>query len=389
MKFTIDKKVFETAFAALIRLAANSSVNVVQAVLCKNVLRLSATDMRNTLRLDAAVSSEDEGEFLINAPYFWPVVKELPEGNITFSIQENTILIDWENGCCQFPVAIYSSFPPLPRIGADPERPIRTVILGRKDVLEIVAGVIPATADKEAELRPVLGGLYFDVDGGDVTIVGTDGQLLLTRDAAVRSPQEEPFSFIVPKAAVVTLAAVIPASEETVSFHSDGRIFTCSGEGFRLVSLCIDSKYPAYRSIMPTGEGGHLTVDRKELLSAVRRVAALTSVKDEKDTAAFELTGGEEPKLEIQGQNVIDFSSVKEVVSCEWDGGDIRFGFKVQRLLAMLGSTDSAKVMLVVTEPNRPVLFQPEGDEAAKGLLMPAPVREIIEVGQKKRGKKQ
>ncbi len=386
MKFKIDKKQLEAAFASLIRLAAHSSVEVIQATLQKNILRLTATDLMATLCLDVLCESEDSGEFLILGPRFWPVLKELPEGEMTVTIGQNSVNVDWEKGNCQFPVSGDEKFPPLPRIGADSEMPIHTLNLTRDDIFSIVSGVLPATADKEAEMRPVLGGAFFDADGEAVTVVGTDGQMLLTRGVPVRVPQEEPFSFLVPKATIALLALVLPEDSDTVSLHCDGKVFQCAGEGYRLTSLCIESKFPAYRTIMPNGEGGRLTVDRKQLHAAVRRVAAMTAAKDEKDTVVFSLHGGITPELELEAQNLLDFSSVRERMECGWDGEDIRIGFKVQRLLAMISCTEAERLTFVISGDKKPVLVLPEGDEDARGVMMPVPFREFVEIP--KRGRK-
>lgn len=384
MRFKIEKKDFNAAFTTLMKLAGHSTVRVVEAALKKNVLRLSATDAKNTLRLDVLCESEDEGTLLLDGPRFWPVLKELPEGPVTVTVGDVAVNVDWDRGNCQFPVSVYDEFPPLPKIGASPDTPIRTLILDRGVIDDVVAGVIPATAD-ENDFQPILGCVYFDIEGQNVTVVGTDAQMLLTREASVRGLDDEKFSFLVPKSAIAALALAMPADADTVTIHCDGKILSCSGEGFRLVSLCVDKAYPAYRTVMTTGGGGRLTVGRKDLISAVRRVAALTSARDEKDTVSLSLTGGIGATAEVQAQNLADFSSVKEMLQCEWDGEAMTIGFKVQRLLAILGSTAAERVTFQITAPDQRVMFLPEGDEDAKGMIMPAPVRAFVEPPKRKK----
>ena len=59
----------------------------------------------------------------------------------------------------------------------------------------------------------------------------------------------------------------------------------------------------------------------------------------------------------------------------------------MQRLLAMLCSTEAERVTLVITDPARPVLFLPENAESSSGVLMPVPVREFVETTARVRKK--
>ncbi len=385
MRFTIDKKTFESLFAPLWRLAAHSTMGLVKVELGEGggSLRMTATDMMNTLRLEAGCEGEGKGEALVDARRFFPVLKELPEGPVTVTVGGSSLVIDWdcERGSCQFPVSPYDTFPPTPELGREAGSAIRRVAMSREDLQRIVQGVIPATDDKDMAYRPVLGGLYFDVDGGTLTVVGTDGQMLLARDVAMRTDGGEKYGFLIPKAAVATLEGVIPDDAGDVDLYCDGKAFMCGGDGYRLVTRCIEQRFPAYRSVIPDGEGGgRLTVDRLELMSAIRRVAAMTRSEPDKDTAVFDIRGGVTPTLTLMAQSLTDFSTVREAVECEWDGGDMRVGFRVQRLTTLLGSTKAARVTLSLTRPDRAVLFLPEDDEAARGMIMPAPVKEFVDL---------
>lgn len=383
MRFTIDKAALSAAMDALVRVAAHSSVPNMEFEVRKDSLRITATDMMNTLRLEVPCTGEGEGGFLLDGPMMAPAVRELPDGMLAVTVGDTSLVFDWERGSCQMPVLAGETMPPVPKVGTRADRPVRNLVLRRSDLRDIVAGIVPATADKEADLRPVLGGVFFDVTADGVTAVGTDGQMLMTR--RIDAPAAEaPYGFLVPKMALVLLDRTADGDAEDVTLHCDGVAMSCVGERYRLASLCIDQPFPAYRSIIPAGDGGRLTADRKDLLGALRRVAALTSAKDEKDTAVFDIRNG---AVRLEAQNLLDLATITEMLPCEWSGDDIRFGFRIRRLLTMLSSTGAEKVSFVVTAADRPVLFLPEGDAAARGVIMPVPVRAFVEPEKTKRKK--
>lgn len=378
MKFKIQKKDIENAALLLYSLANASSFRLIQGVLSKGILRLSATDMRNMLRLTLACESEGEGEFLIESGWFCPIFKELPDGEITVSVVASSMVLDWPNGTCQMPVESLMKMPPVPKIGKDASLPIRSIKLMRDDLEMILRSVAPAT-DEKNDLRPVLGGLFFDADKDGITVAGTDGQILLTRSMETPGEITEAFSFLVPKSSVVTIAKAMPKETEEVTLSCDGKVFTCSGDGFQVTSLCIEKTFPAYRTVMSKGLSGHLSVDRKDLLAAVRRAAVLTGSKEDKDTAVLEVQGGDDQMVSVRAQNLLSMSSVTETIPCRWDGEGMRLGFYVKRLVTALSSTSAERVTLVIDAPERPVTIIGEGDEGARGVLMPVPVKDFVE----------
>lgn len=387
MEFKIDKKALETVFALLMKVTDHSREKKMKAELAGGKLRLSATDMTNTLQIRVSCVSEDEGSFFLDAPRFWLMLKELPDGPVTITLNPPTLEMDWELGKCRFALENYEDFPPLPALNTDPEKPIHTMELDSSIISAIKASVAPATSDVIDDIRPIFNGLFFNVGDERVTVVGTDGQMLLTYTGTVTLPQDEKYSFLIPKATIDILSAICSSAkeQEKVTIQTDGKTFICSGDGYQLNSLCINQAYPAYQTIMAV-TGNTLRIPREDLLETVRRTAALTSAQEEKDTVVFSITGGLSPTIKIEAQNVLDFATVQETFPCEWDGEDIRIGFKIRRLLKILKCTNAERVTLSISAANKPVIFAPENDDQIKGMIMPAPVKEFIE--PPKRGKK-
>jgi DNA polymerase-3 subunit beta len=131
----------------------------------------------------------------------------------------------------------------------------------------------------------------------------------------------------------------------------------------------IDGKYPNYEAVIPTQNPFKLTVDRKSLLNALRRVAIFGSKSTHQ--VRFKISGKE---LVLTAED-LDFSSeAKERLTCSYEGDDIEIGFNSRFMQEMMATMDVDNVVLEMSAPNRAGILVPEetsGNEDILMLIMP------------------
>ena len=240
-----------------------------------------------------------------------------------------------------------------------------TLVLPAQVLIDNINRSLFATASDE--LRPVMNGIYFDLTPESLAIVASDGhKLVRSKNFTVKS--ETPSSFNLPKKPASLLKNILSKDDEaTIKF--DARRAEIQFSDGVLKCRLIDGRYPNYNSVIPANNPCEITVDRKGLQSALRRVLPFAS--ESSQLIRFHIESG---RFEVSSED-IDFStSAKEVLACEYSGSSISIGFKGSSLMEILGNLNSDQVVFHLADPSRAGIIvpaeQPE-DEDILMLIMP------------------
>jgi len=331
-----------------------------------NTLTITASDLETTMETSFHLDSvEKEGAVAIAARLLLDTLKEFPEQPLSFSVDASTyaVEISWASGKFNIPGVSADDYPAKPAMSAT-----ATQVSFPTDVLlEGLNRTLFATADDE--LRPVMNGIYFDLQENGATLVASDSHKLMyyKRTDIVRDLAA---SFILPKKPAALLKNSLAKINDTVTLSFDDKNAVFTFPGYSLTCRLVEGNYPAYRTVIPTNNDSKVLIDRLELLNAVRRVSVCSN-------QASNLI-----KLTVNGDNIVvsaqdlDFSvSAHERVSCRFDGQEIEIGFKSTFLNEILANLPSTNVSLELADPSRAGLILPveSEDEHAEtlALLMP------------------
>ena len=138
---------------------------------------------------------------------------------------------------------------------------------------------------------------------------------------------------------------------------------------YTLICRLIEGRYPNYNAVIPQGNPNELTVDRKSLLSTIKRVLPFASASSQLVRLSIE-----PGKLTVSSEDIDFATSAKESILCDYNGMNLNIGFGGNTLLEILNSLDSEEVCLKLADPSRagvvtPVT-QPENQEILM-LIMP------------------
>ena len=328
-------------------------------------LTITASDSENVLQTTMPLDyAEGEGKFAVNNRTILDAVKELPEQPLTIDVETSTYIIKviYQNGIYNFTAQNADEYP---RVQPMPET-ATTITIDSAVLNDNISRSIFATA--QDELRPVMNGIYFDLTPEALAFVASDGHKLV-RNKNYKIQTEQPRSFIMPKKPATLLKNILGKDESDVIIRFDDRnaeiIFTDSVLSCRL----IEGRYPNYNSVIPQDNPYQLTVDRKMLLGALRRVLPFAS--ESSQLVRLHIENG---KIEVSSED-IDFStSAKEEITCDYTGKSMNIGFKGPSLTEILNNLSSEEVTLELADPSRPCLIlpaeQPDGEDILM-LIMP------------------
>ena len=369
MRFIISSTALSSRLQTLSRVISNkNSLPILDSFLCEvsnGQLTLTTSDSENVMQTTIQTDEcEGDGAFALTSQTILDAMKELPEQPLQFSvnIDQATITIIYQGGEYNFTI-----------LNAD-EYPRMHSTLDNVNVITLDASVLCDNINRSAfamgsdELRPVMNGIYFDLGADALSIVASDGhKLVRNRNLTVKS--ETPASFILPKKPALLLKNVLGKDGGDVVIKFDNRNAEIRFADGILTCRLIEGRYPNYNSVIPQNNPNQLTIDRKGLLSALKRVLPFGSKSSQ--LVKFRLDAG---TLELSSEDIDYATKAKETIICDYNGQKMCIGFKGSSLTEILGNLDGDEVVIELADPSRAGIIvpaqQPENEDVLM-LLMP------------------
>lgn len=364
MRFTLSSSELNNQLQTLSKVInSKNSLAILDCFLFEvnnGIMQITASDSENVMTTSIPLEDTDiTGRFAIANRTILDALRELPEQPLTFDIDTNnfTVKVLYQNGMYNFSAMNADEYPQIQPIGDG-----ATVITLDANILNNnISRSLFATA--QDELRPVMNGIYFDITQDSLAIVASDGhKLVRNRNYTVQS--ESPAAFILPKKPANLLKNVLGKNggDVVIKFNSRNAEITF-GDG----SLCcrlIEGRYPNYNSVIPENNPNSLTIDRKTLLSALRRVLPFSNGTQ---LIRFHLEAG---KLELRSEDIDFATSAQEKLTCDYNGRPMSIGFKGGSLTEILNNLDCEEVTLKLSDPSRAGIMVPTVQEENEEVLM-------------------
>ena len=328
-------------------------------------LAVSASDLETTMRTTLSVESTDSGNIAIPARQILEMLKTFPDQPLSFRINnDHKIEITSDNGNYVMVGQNGDEFPKTPNVDDK-----NSVSLPCQVLTEAINKTIFATGNDE--LRPVMSGVFFELNEDNVTFVATDAHKLVRyRRKDASSPVSA--TFILPNNPLILLKGNLGIEGEVrINFSETNAVF--SFNDIVLTCRLIDGKYPNYEAVIPKENPNVLVVDRASILNSVKRVSIFASRSTYQ--VILKIIGTE---LKIFAED-IDFSNeATERLACNYSGEDIEIAFNSKFFIEMLNNIDSQEVTLEMSAPSRAGILLPHStsneNEEIMMLVMPVMV---------------
>jgi DNA polymerase-3 subunit beta len=332
-----------------------------------NELEITASDLESTLTTRITLENvSDNGSVAIPYKILIDTLKEFSEQPLTFDIDPGSlsIVINSENGQFNIVGQPADDFPAKADIKAEGKT---TVKLAADVMLNGITKTIFATADDE--MRPVMNGIFIDLNSDGITFVASDSHKLVRyRRKDVQADAES--SFILPKKPATLLKNILAKETGSIVVDFDTKNARVTMAGYTLICRLVEGTYPNYSAVIPTNNPNKMIVDRVEIYNALRRVSIYSNAAS--NLIKLSLTGNQ---CVVSAQD-LDFSvSAYERLKCEYEGEDMEIGFKSAFLVEILANLSASDIVLSMSDPSRAGLLFPNTnenpDEDVLMLLMP------------------
>ncbi|MBR2859125.1 MAG: DNA polymerase III subunit beta [Alistipes sp.] len=328
-------------------------------------LKVTTSDLETTLVGTIKVDNvEQEGVVAAPAKLMLDVLKECSEMPLTLEVNEANweINISWSTGHSSVPGANPVSYPQTHELSAE-----KTEVSLDVDVL--VNGInktLFATADDE--LRPVMNGVYFNLDEAELTCVATDAHKLVKHTVECACGVKA--AFILPKKPANLLKNILLKEEGEVKITFDQKNVVFELSSSTLVCRLIEGAYPNYNVVIPQANPNKLLVDRVGLLNAIKRVAVCSNPTT--NLIRLDIANN---KVVLAAQDVNFSISANETLACSYEGAPITIGFKSTFLVEILTNLETPTILVELADSTRAGVYKPVYDDVQSSstlmLLMP------------------
>lgn len=365
MKFTISSSKLFSQLQAVSRVINNkNSLPILDDVLFDlvgNELKLTASDGETTIRTAVEVEGvEGSGKVASAAKLLLETLREFSEQPLAFTIDENNFAVSMvsQNGTYSFVGVNGNEYPEMP----DTEAEARTITIPAGVLQNAIEKTIFCTADDD--LRPVMNGIFFDINEDKVTMVATDAHRLVRyTNTGVQAGTVA--NFILPKKPAGLLKNLLAKADEDVKVTFGAKNARFEFGSTIIVCRQIEGRFPNYNAVIPQANQNIVTVDRQTIINACKRVAVFAN----NGTAQLRLALSEN-QIKISAQD-IDFStSAEETIACDYNGTPMAIGFKAPFLIDLLSAIESAEVQIKLADPARAGLITPNENEENEDVLM-------------------
>jgi DNA polymerase-3 subunit beta len=139
----------------------------------------------------------------------------------------------------------------------------------------------------------------------------------------------------------------------------------------RLTSRTLEGQYPAYRLLIPKQFQRELTLERRQFLSSLERIAVLTDQKNNLVKLSIN-SDTQEITLSVESQDV---GSAMESMPAQISGEDMDIAFNIKYLMEGLKNMSSSEILMQMNTNLTPVIITPLGGLKMTYLAMPVQLR--------------
>jgi len=301
-------------------------------------LKITASDLESTLITRLSPENTDgQGLIAIEAKRLMDILREFPEQPLTFEIDQESLEVNIlsENGKFTVYGMYGEEFPQLPELN---EEKRTSISVPAKLLASGVNKTIFAVANDD--LRPVMNGIFFQIEKDNITFVSSDSHKLV-RYTRYDAKSENESSFILPKKPAAFIKGIINNNMEDVTIEFDEKNAVFNFGKTKLVCRLTEGQFPKYQSVIPTSNPHKIVVDRLTLLNSIKRVSVFSS-----QASNLIKLNMKDDQITVSAQD-IDFSiSAYERINCQYESEELTIGFKSLFIIDILANMSCKEVVL-------------------------------------------
>ena len=335
-------------------------------------LKLAATNLEVGITNWIGCQVEQEGAITVPARLLIDFVSSLPNDKVTMVLDEKTRTLNIK--CARYEANIKGisseEFPIIPEVTEKPIARVPAPLL--KEMINQVA--FAASSD---DSRPVLAGVYVQIEGRELMMAAADGFRLARRTTSLDAPAADPIKLIIPSKSMVELARALPDDEgeeaEPVSFvvTANRNQVVFRHDNLEVTSRLVEGNYVDVNRVIPADWATRTVVATSDLLKSIR-VASMFA-KDSANIVRVQVEPGADltPGVITVSATAAEVGDNTSQLDCSVDGEAGQIALNGKFLMDVLNVVKTAQVALETKTYQSPAVIKPVGEDGYLHVVMP------------------
>ncbi|ARA98153.1 MULTISPECIES: DNA polymerase III subunit beta [Geobacillus] len=374
MNISIDREALAKSVQDVMKaVSTRTTIPILTGIkLTANAHGVTLTGSDSDISIESFIPLEKEGRLLVDvkrpgsivlqARFFAEIVKKLPQQTIEIETEDNFLTVI-RSGHSEFRLNGLNAeeYPRLPQIEEEnvfqiPADLLKTLI--RQTVFAV----------STSETRPILTGVNWKVENGELICTATDSHRLAMRKVKIEAENAISYNVVIPGKSLNELSKILDDGNAPVSIVITANQVLFKAEHLLFFSRLLDGNYPETARLIPTDSKTNMVVNAKEFLQAIDRASLLAREGRNNVVKLTTLPGG---LLEISSISP-EIGKVTEQLQTESiEGEELNISFSAKYMMDALRALDGNDIQISFTGAMRPFLLRPLHTDSMLQLILP------------------
>jgi DNA polymerase-3 subunit beta len=320
-------------------------------------LKLTGTDLEVGIETTINVDVIVPGKTVISSKMLGEIVRKLPDSDIEIEMKDsNIVYIKCENSNFKINAMTADEYPDLPEVKKE-----NGIVITQNKFKEMIKQTIFAVSTDE--IRPILTGVLFEVEGDKISMVALDGFRMAVKNCSVIN--DTTFKSVIPGKSLAEIGKILDDTEEPVNIYFSKNQIIVQVQDTIVISRLLEGEFINYKQIIPNDYKIQITVPTSHLIESCER-AALFARDSSNNMIKFEIND-DVMSIRSNSQN----GDVQEEVKIKKQGEDIEIAFNAKYFMDVLKVIESDDITIEFTTNISPSILRPLDDTGYLYLILP------------------
>ena len=328
----------------------------------ENTAILTGAGLDIVIECAIPVQMEREGLALVPARYLSDIVRRLPDIPITLEHTDAMeMTIRYEKSIFTIKTMSPDDFPGMEFGGGDLSFTVTADVLKKL----IRQSSFAVSAD---ELKGVFTGLLWEIEGKELSLVGTDThRLAWSKGMVMTGSDETKGSFIIPARISIEIARLIQNGECLI--RADRNTVYFFFDNIKILCRVLEGSFPNYRQVIPGRFITSLRADSRMIRDTTERISLFAVSNDASSTIYLEIG---EQILSIHSRSDIGYG--REEIQIQHEGDDMQIAFNARYITDFFKVADNDSVLMQFSGQLSAGVMKDDEDEDFLYLVLPIKV---------------
>ncbi|KMY55919.1 DNA polymerase III subunit beta [Bacillus sp. FJAT-27231] len=374
MKFSIQKDRFAQSVQDVLKaISSRTTIPILTGIkidATEEGIKLTGSD--SDISIESFIPKEEEGKIIVevqqtgsivlNARFFNEIVKKLPSEKAEIEVVSS------------FQTVIRSGQAEFSLNGLDPDEYPHLPQIEEGEVFKLPTDLLKALirqtvfAVSTSETRPILTGVNWRMEEGQLFCIATDSHRLAWRKATVETEANAEYNVVIPGKSLNELSKILDDTQEPVEIVITDNQVLFRAKHLLFYSRLLEGNYPDTSRLIPTDSKTKLKLNTKEFLQAIDR-ASLLAREGRNNVVKLSMIDNE--MIEISSNSPEIGKVTEQVRSGEIEGEEIKISFSAKYMMDALKVLEGTEINIQFTGAMRPFVIRPENDDSILQLILP------------------